>query len=218
MINTIFAIILSATPVKLDVDKSVGLEVRDWGITQPVVVYVNTAIDSHTATKFASDMEMAEKTGQKIIPVVINTYGGSVYALLQMIDVIQMSKAKIATIVVGKAMSAGAVLLSCGDNGMRYAAPNATIMIHEVSSFSRGKVGTIKADASETDRLNTLLFEMMAKNIGKPKNYFTNIQHNKGHVDWFLTPQEAKKHSLVNHIGTPTLRVKLNVKETLVLE
>lgn len=218
MISIVATIIFSVTPVKLDIDKSIDSLVNGWGITRPAVVYINTGIDAHTASKFADDMAMAEATGQKIIPVVINTYGGSVYALLQMIDVIKMSKAKVATIVIGKAMSAGAVLLSCGAKGMRYAAPNSTIMIHEVSSFSQGKVGAIKADASETDRLNTLLFEMMAENIGKAKNYFLTIQHNKGHIDWFLTPKEAKKHNLVNHVGIPTLKVKLTIKETLVLE
>jgi ATP-dependent Clp protease protease subunit len=123
---------------------------------------------------------------------------------------------KIATIVTGKAMSAGAVLLTCGDEGLRFAAPNATIMIHDVASSSGGKVSDLKNDAAEADRLNETIFSRMEKNIGKEKGYLSSIVHLKGHTDWFMGPEEALTHNIINKIGNPSLKVEINV--TLRLE
>jgi len=147
--------------------------------------------------------------------VVIDSYGGSVYALLNMIDTIKRSKIPVATLVVGKAMSAGAALLTCGAEGMRYAAPHSTIMIHEVSSSVMGKVGDIKADADETTRLNEIMLGIMSVNIGKKEDYLKNMIHSKGHADWYLSPKDAQTHGIVNHIDIPEYQVEVNVKTTL---
>ena len=65
--------------------------------------------------------------------------------------------------------------------------PDATLMIHDVSSMSIGKVEEIKADAEETERLNQKVYKMMAKNCGHHEDYFLDIIHEKGgHADWFL--------------------------------
>ena len=84
-------------------------------------------------------MALAHSTGQKVIPVVIDSYGGQVYSLMSMIAAIESAELPVATIVEGKAMSCGAVLLSFGEQGMRFADPHATVMIHDVSSGGYGK-------------------------------------------------------------------------------
>jgi len=191
--------------------------ITDGKINAPAIVRVTGSISESSVESFARKMYEAKETGQSVIPIVITSYGGSVYALFKMIDIINEIKkdVPVATIVIGKAMSAGAVLLSCGTEGMRYISPMSTIMIHEVSSGTRGKVGEIKADAKETDRLNVALIETIAINIGKPKSYFIDIIHSKSHADWYLTPEIALEHGLVNKIGIPNLNVKATVTVTL---
>ena len=132
----------------------------------PIVVTVNKFTEE-SAKQFAEDMEKAENSYQHIIPIVIDSYGGSVYSLLSMIDVIKNSKKIVATISLSKSMSCGAVLLTFGTEGYRFAGLNSTVMIHEVSSMTFGKITEIKADAAEADRLNNIIFSMMDKNCLK---------------------------------------------------
>lgn len=212
MIYTIVFLFLSAT--QFNISGNVDM-VKDNHITRPITVKISGRITESSAKKFASDMDAAQETGQPVIPVIIRSYGGNVYSLLSMIDVIRNSKVPVATIVVGKAMSAGAVLLSCGADGMRYMAPNATIMIHEVSSSMHGKIIGVKADVNEALRLNRLILGIMSLNIGKNKKYIASIIHLKGHADWYLTAREAKKYGLVNHIGVPEFVVDITVKTKL---
>jgi ATP-dependent Clp protease protease subunit len=112
-------------------------------------------------------------------------------------------------------MSCGAILFSFGAEGMRYMDPDATLMIHDVSSFAMGKVEELKADAREADRLNKKVYEMMARNCGKPSDYFLKLVHEKGHADWYLDAQEAKGHNLVNELRLPTLTCKIELQYIL---
>ena len=156
--------------------------------------------------------ELIEKDPQNLIPIVIDSYGGEVYSLMSMIAAIKDAEIPVATIVEGKAMSCGAVLLSFGEQGMRFADPEATIMIHDVSSMDWGKVEELKAGAKEADRLNGKIYTMMARNCGKADDYFLKIVDKKKHADWFLDAKEAKKHNLVNHLRVPKMTIDVGVK------
>jgi len=177
---------------------------------QPTIIRVNK-FDEESAKKFAAEMAQAHNTGQKVIPVVIDSYGGQVYSLMSMIAAIKASELPVATIVEGKAMSCGAILFSFGEDGMRFMDTNATLMIHDVSSSEYGKVEEIKASADETERLNQIVYKMMAKNCGHEESYFLDLVHEKGHADWFLDAKEAKKLGLANHLRLPTLYIDIDV-------
>ena len=177
---------------------------------QPMMIRVNK-FDEESAKKFALEMGQAHNTGQKIIPVIIDSYGGQVYSLMSMISAIKHAEIPVATIVEGKAMSCGAVLFSFGDEGYRFMDPNATVMIHDVSSMEWGKVEEMKAGAAEADRLNTIIYTMMAQNCGKKDDYFMKIVDKKKHADWFLDAQETKKHNMANHLRVPKLSIKVTV-------
>ena len=105
----------------------------------PIVIRVRK-FDESAAKEFSEKMAKAHNTGQPVVPVVIDSYGGQVYSLLAMVSEIQHSKLPVATIVQGKAMSCGAILFSFGQKGMRYMDPHATVMIHDVSGAGWGKV------------------------------------------------------------------------------
>jgi len=176
----------------------------------PVIVTVNK-FDEKSAKDFQQQISLAHNTGQKIIPVVIDSYGGQVYSLMSMISAIKHAEIPVATIVEGKAMSCGAILFSFGEQGLRFIDPDATVMIHDVSSMEYGKVEEIKASADETERLNQKVYTMMARNCGKKDDYFLKIVHKKGHADWFLDAEEAKRHGMANQIRVPKFNIGVNV-------
>ena len=177
----------------------------------PIIIRVNK-FDESSAKSFSALMTKAQNTGQPVVPVIIDSYGGQVYSLMSMISDIKHSRIPVATIAQGKAMSCGAILFSFGADGMRYMDPEATIMIHDVSSMDRGKVEEIKASAEETERLNKKIYHMMAENCGHHKEYFLDIVHEKGHADWFLDSDECKKHNLATHLRVPELKIETKVK------
>jgi len=180
----------------------------------PVVVRVEK-FNTEAAKKFSADMSAAHNTGQDIIPIVIDSPGGQVYSLMSMISEIKNSELPVATIVEGKAMSCGAVLFTFGADGHRYMAPDATVMIHDVSSGGRGKIEELKADVKEADRLDEKIFKMMAQNCGKKDDFFKKKVFNKKHADWYLDADECKKHNICNHIRVPAFNVKVDVDISL---
>ena len=193
--------IISASPLLKDYDLR-----EDF----PIVIRVRK-FDENMAKEFSEKMAKAHNTGQPVIPVVIDSYGGDVYSLLAMVSEIQNAQLPVATIVQGKAMSCGAILFSFGKGGMRYMDPHATIMIHDVSGAGWGKVEEVKADAKECERLNKKLYYMMAENCGKNKTYFLKMIHEKGHADWFLDADDCLEHGLANHLAVPQFTVDINV-------
>jgi ATP-dependent Clp protease protease subunit len=176
----------------------------------PVVITVNEFTEE-SANEFSILISSAQNTGQKVIPVVIDSYGGQAYSLLSMIGTIKSSKIPVATIVKGKAMSCGAILSSFGEEGLRFMDKDAVLMIHDVASSAFGKVEELKADARESERLNKKLYTMMARNCGKPDDYFLNLIHDKGHADWFLEADEAKEHNIVQQLRIPNLKGTVTV-------
>ena len=175
----------------------------------PIVIVVNE-FNEEAATEFSTAMSLAQNTGQKVIPVVIDSYGGQVYSLMSMISSIKSSIVPVATIVQGKAMSCGAILASFGSEGLRFMDKDATLMIHDVASFAFGKIEELKADAREAERLNKKVYTMMARNCGKSDDYFSI--HDKGHADWFLDAEEAKEHNIIQQIRVPSLKASITVE------
>lgn len=176
----------------------------------PVVIRVEK-FSPDGAKKFTQDMSAAHNSGQDIIPIVIDSYGGQVYSLMSMISDIKSAKLPIATIVESKAMSCGAVLFTFGEDGKRFMSQDATVMIHDVSSGGFGKIEELKADVKEADRLDEKIFKMMSQNCGKKDDYFKKIVHKKGHADWFIDADECKKHNICNHIRVPSFDVSIDV-------
>ena len=177
----------------------------------PVVIRVRN-FDEAAAKEFSEQMSLAQNTGQPVVPIIIDSYGGQVHSLMSMISDIRHSKIDVATIVQGKAMSCGALLFSFGKEGMRYMDPDATLMIHDVSSMRLGKVEEIKASAEETERLNKKVYRMMAKNCGHSENYFLDVVHQKSHADWFLDTPHPRKHNLANYDHVPTFKITTKVE------
>jgi len=215
IIKALFLSMVVVNAPNIIVHGDVDMVDENNNINRPITIYVSGNINESSAQSFAREMRDAHRTGQPIIPIVIRSYGGSVYSLLSMIDIIKRAKVPIATIVEGKAMSAGAALLTCGTEGMRYMSPHSTIMIHEVSSSMSGKLSSIKTDTDEMTRLNELMLGIMSENIGQKRSYFGDIVTSRGHVDWYLTPKDAMKHGIINYVGFPEFEINITVNTIL---
>lgn len=176
----------------------------------PKIVRVNN-FDEESLTDFAQEMVEAENTGQPIIPILIDSYGGQVYALQGMLSIIDNCKIPIATICQSKAMSCGALLFAYGTEGYRFMDPNATIMIHDVSAMSWGKVEEMKSVTKQCDLLNTSMYARIAKNIGKNEDYFLKLITQNKHADLYLSAKEAKKHNITNHLRVPEFEIELSL-------
>lgn len=140
----------------------------------------------------------AKKRNQKTLPILINTLGGDVYGLLQMIDTINGSGLEPITIVTGKAMSCGSFLFALGKK--RYATPNAKLMIHDVSYGGEGKQSDFDSIVKFNGEINKDLYGFLDKASKKESGFFENlVKENKG-SDLFLHAKQAKELGLVSAI------------------
>lgn len=201
--------------MRYDVTSDPRLIVRgDALLPLPVVIRVGD-IDEEGSLAFTKEMEKAHLTGQPVIPVVIDSYGGDAYSLLSMIAQIKTSRVPVVTVVEGKAMSAAAFLFSYGT--YRFMAERAILMLHDVSTTSEnGKMHEAVADATETERLHEDLFKDVARNCGRPDRHFLDGLDERKHAEWYLTAKEAKAHGFITQIGLPSLAMSVTVSDTFV--
>lgn len=172
-------------------------------------ITVNEFDDATVSSFYKSFMKLNSDPNVLVIPIVIASFGGQVHSLLGMLDIMRSSTKPISTIALGKAMSCGAVLLSEGTKGYRFAGEFADIMIHEVSSGESGKTSDLKNGITQTKRLNTLLMNRLGLNTKfKDKNYFLKRVKNNVNVDLYLSPKECKRIGIIDHITVPTFTRK----------
>lgn len=165
--------------------------------------------------QFRSDCEKVLNTGQDLLPVVIDSYGGYVYSLLGMVDFLDTCGVKVITICESKCMSCGSILFSCGQE--RYMAPNCTVMVHEVSSFLWGKDVELQNSAKETSRLNKKIYALLDKNTEQKAGYWKDLTKNNKYTDLYMTAQTARKHNLATATGVPHLETTVLVETKLVV-
>jgi ATP-dependent Clp protease protease subunit len=129
----------------------------------------------------------------------INSPGGNVYDALAIYDTMQYVSNDIETVGIGVQASAAAFLLSSGAKGKRHMLPSSTVMIHQPSSGTRGKVTDQEIDLKESLRIKKLLEAIMAKNTGqKVEKIHDDLERDK-----WLTASEAKQYGIIDTIISP---------------
>ena len=164
------------------------------------IVFLAGPIDDYTANIVIAQLLFLEaEDPKKDISLYINSPGGSVTAGLAIYDTMEHIKPDVATICVGIAASMGAVLLSSGAKGKRFALPNAEIMIHQVMGGSEGKASDIEITARHILKTKENLNRILAKNTKK-----TTVQLNKdSDRDYYMSAEEAKDYGLVDAVMKP---------------
>jgi ATP-dependent Clp protease protease subunit len=180
----------------------------------PSVIYVNDITES-ALKNFTADFQHIYCSGQDVIPIMIDSFGGDPLALSPMLDMIAATKRPIATIAIGKAMSCGAWLLASGTPGYRYAYPSARIMIHSLAGHLEGHIEQLSIMKKELDDISFNLNSAMDKFCKKPKGHTTNKFKALNGLDWYLDATSAKMYGIVDHIGIPQMSTSINMTTTL---
>lgn len=161
------------------------------------IIFLGNEVNEHTANLIVAQMLFLEnEDSKKDIKLYINSPGGSVYDALAIYDTMQYVKCNIQTVGIGVQASAAAFLLSSGTKGKRFILPHATVMIHQPSAGTRGKVTDMEIDLKEGLRLKQLLNEIIAKNTGQK---VSKIQEDMERDKW-LSADEAKKYGIVDKV------------------
>ncbi|MEK7509563.1 MAG: ATP-dependent Clp endopeptidase proteolytic subunit ClpP [Patescibacteria group bacterium] len=161
------------------------------------IVFLGGPIDDHVANLLIAQLLfLASEDAKKDISFYINSPGGHVSSGLAVIDTMNHIQPDVSTVCVGMAASMGAVLLSAGKKGKRFALPNAEVMIHQPSGGAEGQASDIAITAkhilSTRDRLNKIL----VKNTGQPlKKIETDVDR-----DFFMSAEEAKTYGVIDKV------------------
>lgn len=163
------------------------------------IIILGTDVNEHTANLVIAQMLFLQsEDAKKDIYFYINSPGGSVYDALAIYDTMQYVTCDIQTVGIGVQASAAAFLLSSGTKGKRFLLPHSTVMVHQPSSGTRGKVTDQEIDLRESLRVKKLLEEIMAKNTGqKPAKIHEDMER-----DYWMNAEEAKKYGIVDAIIT----------------
>ena len=163
------------------------------------IVFLGGPIDSDVANLvIAQLLFLQSEDPKKDISFYINSPGGHVSAGLAILDTMNHIQPNVSTVCVGMAASMGAVLLSAGEKGKRFALPNAEIMIHQPSGGAEGMASDIEITAKQILRLRERLNKILAKNTGqKVEKVADDVDR-----DYFMDAAEAVKYGIVDKVLT----------------
>ncbi len=161
------------------------------------IIFLGTEVNDQVANLVIAQLlflESEDKTAD--IKLYINSPGGSVYAGLAMLDTMNLITPDVSTICVGMAASMGAVLLSSGAKGKRFALPNSKIMIHQGSAGFSGTPSDIEITAREVLKSRQKLDEILAENTGKSIEQV----HKDTDRDYWMSAAEAKTYGVIDSV------------------
>src|SRR3989344_4225148 len=161
------------------------------------IIFLGGPIIDETANLIiAQFLFLASEDPKKDISLYINSPGGSVTSTLAMVDTMNHIQPAVSTVCVGMAASGGAILLSAGEKGKRFALPNAEVMIHQPHGGAEGQASDIAITAKHILGIRDRLNKMLAKNTGQTlKKIETDVER-----DFFMTADESVKYGLVDKI------------------
>ena len=161
------------------------------------IVFIGTVVDDNAANLIIAQLLFLQMEDQdKDISVYINSPGGIVTSGLAIYDTIQFVKPDVATYCVGQATSMGAVLLSAGRKGKRYALPNARVMIHQPWGGVQGAAADISIHTKEILNIRDRLNQILARHTGQPVEKIAKDTDR----DFFMSAEEAKKYGIVDEV------------------
>ena len=169
------------------------------------IIFIGTPIDDAVSNLIIAQLLFLQNEDpDKDISVYINSPGGSVTAGLAIYDTMQFLKPDVATYCVGQCASMGAVLLTAGAKGKRFALPNSRIMIHQPWGGVQGQASDIAIQAKEILRLKDRLNEILAFHTGKD---LKTIERDTDR-DNFMSADEAKAYGLVDQVVSKSTDLK----------
>jgi len=174
------------------------------------IVFIGTPIDDHVANIVIAQLLFLQmEDAKKDISIYINSPGGSVTAGLAIYDTMQFVTCDVNTYCMGIAASMGAVLLSAGTKGKRYALPNSDIMIHQVSGGAQGQASDVERQVEFMFKLKKRLNRILAHHTGKPYE----VVEKDADRDYYMTAEEACAYGVVDEVVKSRKEIKPAVSE-----
>lgn len=161
------------------------------------IIFLTGNIDDHVASVITAQLLFLEaENPKKEISFYINSGGGIVTSGLAIYDTLQYVRPPITTLCIGQAASMGSLLLAAGEPGMRFALPNARIMVHQPSGGARGQATDIEIQAREILNLRERLNKIYVKHTTQSlKEVEAALER-----DTFMSPEEAKKFGIIDEV------------------
>jgi ATP-dependent Clp protease protease subunit len=161
------------------------------------IIFLGTPIDDQIANLIVAQLLFLEaEDPEKDINVYINSPGGSVTAGLAIYDTMQFIRPDVTTICVGMCASMGALLLTAGAKGKRFALPNSRILIHQPSGGMQGQASDVRIHAEELIRIRELTSQILAKHTGQSMEQVElDVER-----DRYLSAAQAKDYGLIDEV------------------
>ncbi len=170
------------------------------------IVFIGSAIDDELANIVIAQLLFLESEDpDKDIQLYINSPGGVVTAGLAIYDTMQYIRSNITTMCIGQAASMGAVLLSAGVKGKRFALPNARIMIHQPSGGLQGKASEIDIHAKEILKLREEINKILSAHTGQPLERIASDTER----DFFMGGEDAISYGIIDSVITKREELKI---------
>jgi len=161
------------------------------------IIFLTGPVEDGMSTLAVAQLLFLEADNpKKEISMYINSPGGVVTSGLAIYDTMQFIKPAVSTLCIGQAASMGSLLLTAGENGMRFALPNARIMVHQPSGGFQGQVTDIMLHAQEILNLKKRLNDIYVKHTGRPLKAIEDALER----DTFLTSEAAKEFGLIDAV------------------
>jgi ATP-dependent Clp protease protease subunit len=161
------------------------------------IVFLGSAINDVVANLIIAQLLFLEaEDPEQDIAFYINSPGGSVTAALAIYDTMQYIRPDVSTICIGLAASAGALLLTSGASGKRYALPHSTILIHQPLGGVQGQASDIEIHAREILRLKTVLNDILVRHTHQPLERINEDTDR----DRFMTAEDAQKYGIIDEV------------------
>jgi ATP-dependent Clp protease protease subunit len=161
------------------------------------IIFLTGPVEDHVASVIVAQLLFLEaENPKKEIAMYINSPGGVVTSGLAIYDTMQFIRPKVSTLCIGQAASMGSLLLCAGEAGMRFALPNARVMVHQPSGGFQGQASDIVRHAEDIMKIKRRLNEIYVRHTGKD---FAVIEATLDR-DHFMSADEAQEFGLVDQV------------------
>lgn len=161
------------------------------------IIFLGTPIDDQIANLIVAQLLFLEaEDPERDINLYINSPGGSITAGMAIYDTMQFIKNDVTTICVGQCASMGALLLTAGTKGKRFALPHSRILIHQPSGGAQGQATDVRIMAEEILRMREMTSSLIARHTGQT---FEQVEKDVER-DRILDPVQAKDYGLIDEV------------------
>ncbi|WP_159952125.1 ATP-dependent Clp endopeptidase proteolytic subunit ClpP [Rhizobium sp. 18065] len=169
------------------------------------IIFLTGPVEDNMASLVCAQLLFLEaENPKKEIAIYINSPGGVVTAGMAIYDTMQFIRPAVSTLCVGQAASMGSLLLAAGEKGMRFATPNARVMVHQPSGGFQGQASDIERHARDIIKMKRRLNEVYVKHTGRTLEEVENTLDR----DHFMEASEAQEWGLIDRILTSRVEME----------